>query len=171
MDGVPGMDGQPGPSLRVFDDNGVEVGLYMDGGPPSTKTSSGADTLRIFHEPSGVSFIVDSDGNLDVRHKSLFFEQAGCVEPNLDVQNPFTMGGVLFATGRGFAVLTGEPASLKTFLSSMGGTVSVPGVCNENPSGSGDPRVLAPAREITLEELGLTFPLPAPLHIGLPPEE
>ncbi len=128
--------------------------VCVEGGPPS---------LRVFHEPIGASFIVDSQGNLDLRPKSLFFEQAGCIGPNLDVQNPSTMGGVLFATGRGFAILTGMPSSLKPFLSSMG---KIGGVCIDHPPGSEDPRVLAPAREITLDELDLTFPLLAPLHIG-----
>ncbi len=42
--GEPGPEGPPGPSLRVFDANGVEIGIFLDGGSTGFKT--------VFHEPT-----------------------------------------------------------------------------------------------------------------------
>jgi hypothetical protein len=148
--GEPGTEGPPGPSLRVFDLNGVEIGILVNGD---------AGQQKIFRESSGTTFSVSNEGDLllasDLR---LIYEEPDCGgTPYVVVPGP--IGGFLYGSGEGpVALENGAPSSIRSLRSERdtGGACLI--VSREN--------LVVPVRAV---DLGLSFPLPAPLYVGLQP--
>jgi hypothetical protein len=132
--------------------NGVEVGIFIDGGAGATK---------IFHEPSGTAFSILNEGDLWVQHDlPLFFEEPGCNGTPHVPAGSGPLGGFLYDSWDGLVALeNGTAPTLKTLLSerdTSGPCLSV-----------GREQLVVPLRAV---DLGLAFPLPAPLYVGLPLE-
>lgn len=152
--GDPGERGPAGPSLRLFDAAGLEIGLYMEGE---------AGSMRIFHEPTRVSFVVDTrSGTLDpVPDIGLRFEDPGCPPEAAHVEVGDATGGFLIDSGQGlFAVDTAATAAVKTIRSILG----VGGTCSD---GLNLDLLVVPIRAV---DLGIAFPLATPMSVGLPSE-
>ena len=69
-------------------------------------------------------------------------------------------------TGEGGRFFVGRGESLDLGLDYQS---RLPFVCN-NDQASGPINAVVPADEVMLEDLGLSFPLPAPPYVALPPE-
>jgi hypothetical protein len=152
VDGEPGLAGPPGPSLRLFDVNGVEVGIFLEGNTART---------TVFHEPSGTSFAILNEGDLWVQPAlSLVYEELGCNGTPHVVAASGPLGGLLYNSGDGLVALeNGTAPALKTLLSERSTSGSCSSVSSE--------QLVVPLRAV---DLGLTFPLPTPLYVGLLPE-
>lgn len=158
--GEPGAQGPPGPTLRVFDANGVDSGLFVQFHFPS-----GGPSVQVFLEDSGLPVSVSlvlHNGTLIAAARTTLFEETGC-QGTAFVAG--LVGSHLFRvrdpTTR-YLVPNAEPARTITRLSELAPN----GLCVETGP---DPKTVISAREILLSDLGLSFPLPAPLFIGLPP--
>jgi hypothetical protein len=140
----------PGP-LRVFDALGEEIGLLVRFG----------DSLRVYLESIGASIFLDSEeGFLIVESPGgqVIFEDLNCQ-------------GQGFVPQRFVARLTGENGRFfigrrvpsvdlgLTYQSRFGGACF-------NDQLSGPINGVVPADEIMLEDLGLSFPLAAPLYVA-----
>jgi hypothetical protein len=145
------IDGLAPGSLRVFDALGEEIGLLVRWSPTSP---------RVYLESIGASIFLDSEGFLIVESPGgqIVFEDFDCqgqgFVPRQFVARLTGEGGRFFV-GRGESVDLGLD-----YQSRLGGTL-----CN-NDQASGPINEVVPADEILLEDLGLTFPVPAPPYVA-----
>ena len=164
--GMPGMDGSdgvqgetgpvgpPGPSLRVFDALGIEIGWLVVWGP---------NHHRVYLESVGATTRLEVGGTLVIESATVSFEDLDCTGQGY-VERRFVGRVEGDGIGEGVRLFIGrEVPSFDTvdYLSQFVGQ------CN---NGQQQPLTDAiPADEITLDDLGLTFPLPAPLYVAPAP--
>jgi hypothetical protein len=158
VDGEPGPAGPPGPSLRVFDALGAEIGWLAQ-----WNSGSEIGTYRVFVESVGATIRLDLGGTLtpETPGGQIFFAEFDCMGQAF-VERRY-VGRVTSEGGR-FFIGREEPSSDPEYLSRL------PGINCNNDQDSGPLLDAVPADEIVIEDLGLTFPLPAPLYVGLPAE-
>jgi hypothetical protein len=174
VDGVDGVDGEPGPqgepgpegpagpSLRVFDALGTELGWLVN--------RNTERIYRVFLESINAAALFGVSGGLlaDV-YDGVYFNGLDCTGQAF-VSQWFVGSLVIPAnvpgwTGRLFVGREGVPRMENVELVSVYNTR---GACENE--GGGAPYWVIPADEVTLEDLGLDFPLPAPLYVDLAPE-
>jgi hypothetical protein len=131
----------------VFDVNGVEIGILIEGGQGLTK---------IFHEPSGTAFSLHNEGDLwPPPDLPLFFEEPGCNGTPHVVAASGPLGGLLYDSWDGLVALeNGTAPTLKTLLSQLDTSGPCLSVSRE--------QLVVPLRAV---DLGLTFPLPTPFYV------
>jgi hypothetical protein len=158
VDGEPGPAGPPGPSLRVFDALGAEIGWLAQ-----WNSGSEIGTYRVFVENVGATIRLDLGGTLtpETPGGQIFFAEFDCMGQAF-VERRY-VGRVTSEGGR-FFIGREEPSSDPEYLSRL------PGINCNNDQDSGPLVDAVPADEIVIEDLGLTFPLPAPLYVGLSSE-
>jgi hypothetical protein len=156
--GNPGPAGPPGPSLRVFDALGTEIGWLAQ-----WNSGSEIGTYRVFVESVGATIRLDLGGTLtpETPGGQIFFSELDCIGQAF-VERRY-VGRVTSEGGR-FFIGRREPSSDPDYLSRL------PGINCNNDQDSEPLLDAVAADEIALEDLGLTFPLPAPLYVGLPAE-
>ena len=156
-DGEPGPQGPPGPSLRVFDALGTEIGWLLE--------VEGHNAYQVFLESiEAIVWVSLEEGTLQFRGADqIFFDELDCngqafVERRYvaELSSPLTTGARMFV-GREVPSI-----DLVEYESRY------PGSC-QNDQASGPLTDAIPADEVILEDLGLTFPRPAPLYVGLAP--
>ena len=158
MDGGPGPEGPPGSSLRVFDALGAEIGLLMD------RVGTRGD-LQVFLESVEVVIWLTPGGDLlDRGADQIFWNELDCqgqafIERRYvgDLSGPLGAAGPLFVGRRVPSIDLVEYQSRD------------PGAGCANDQASGPLTDAIPADAITLAELGLTFPLRAPLYVAPAP--
>ena len=148
-------------ALRVFDANGRDIGIYAHG--------IRADLiLLLVEDPEVLVRLRLGSGEGNIFQANLYFEEAGCggtaFVDFLAIGGGNTLSPIrtVFTVGspQRYFIANAEPQQAITSLS-----VGVPGDCTDQ--GPEDKTVVS-ATEVTLAELGLSFPLPAPLYIGTP---
>ena len=157
MNGGPGPQGPPGPALHVFDALGTDIGLLAQWNNPDAELRQ----YRVYLDSVKATVLLDVGGTLVIESAQPFFEDADCtgqafIERRY-VKRVAGEGGRLFI-GRGVPSFDPEYQS------------RLPGPVCANDQASGPLTNAVPADEITLDDLGLSFPRPGPLYIGLPPE-
>jgi hypothetical protein len=153
MDGQPGEtgpEGPPGPPLRLFDFNGVEIGILV---------SNTAGSFIVFDEQSGTEFIVGKDGDVNpVQNLNLLFEETSCGGTPY-VHTSVATGGLLYGSGDGFvAAINGATPAIRTFLSER----NTGGAC-------GDVNRTHTSIAMRAVDLGITIPVPQPDYIAPTP--
>jgi hypothetical protein len=158
--GEPGPEGPPGPSLRVFDGLGMEIGWLAHWTPGSN------DTYRVFLDSIDAAALLNVSGDLVVKQTTIYFDEPDCTGWAFI---PHRYVARLAAVGAGTTVqlFVGRAAPPSRDIE-VASHLRHPGLC-ENDTNS-RPALGIPADEVTIDDLSLTFPLPAPLYIGLAPE-
>jgi hypothetical protein len=154
--------------LHVFDSDGVDLGIYagrQSGGGDNNGPVHGIIVWIYLPDP-GVSLKVHSDTGLHVTERSdFYFTESSCK-------------GTAYAQYAGMLMQPWENGSNGEFVITSPGSVTV-SVRSKSTSTNGatscyeenvpNERRLSRAGTVDPEtELGLLFPLPAPLYVGLP---
>ncbi len=157
IDGTDGVDGSDADVLRAFDANGISIGI--------TSEIGGAGFIGpIFLQGPQITVIVNwADGSLQSPLHNLEFEEPGC--QGIPFAGNDTTPARLFKNGPDpvrYFVANAEPYRIISKLSELDRNT---GVCSPE---SGQVIEVLSVREILLSDLGVSFPLPAPLYVGLP---
>ena len=164
--GAAGPEGPQGPTLWVYDANGTGIGLFA-------RTDGGGNLLA--HLPSvRVGIWLTWIGGLPVLGQdSMCFQLPGCqgqayyggTSTRSATPPPYELRfRIIDGTERYFV---GQPQILgSSTLTSFQSWVDPGGDCHEV---SGEAHDAMPADEISLGDLGLSFPLPTPLYVAPAP--
>jgi hypothetical protein len=120
-----------------------------------------ARVFRVFLESTGVTILLDLDGGLVVESPGgqVIFGDLDC-EGQAFVPRRYV--GRLTGEGGRFFVGRRVPSVDPEYQSRQ------PGVNCYNDQNSGPQTNMVPADEVMLEDLGIEFPRPGPLYVGLP---
>jgi hypothetical protein len=157
-DGAPGADGSDAEVLYVFDGNGVPVGRYAGGEPGGSQAY-----VQVFDEANGVLFTIWQGGKLLETPANMYYKTTDCSGVPYVISSSYTWGMAAFlytsGAGRLFAMDTVRPLETITAASWLNN-----GVCHQELRVD---LLVYRGREVFLD---LSFPLPLPIYVGLPPE-
>lgn len=169
-DGLNGMDGSDAKVLHVFDRNGVDIGIYAsgkEGGSPNR--ISNPFNFEVYLPDHAVTFHVSAEDGvnvLSVTTEYLF------TDPNC-VTTPFvTVAGRLLQPTFGaedlFVVSSNEAVEISPVAAS---NRPFPGIGEPCSQTDPTPIFVVPVSQVDpVADLGLSFPLPAPLYAAPAPD-
>ena len=169
IDGLDGLDGVPGPtgpSFRVFDGTGTEIGPLVDWSQDGESISVYLRNIGAYTELSTRTGLLQDENS-----SAVYFGGAGCTgQPYLETGGKGAasrlFSPIIEGTERYF-VGSNELAEMVTVGSFASFGREGNATCGGD-TGTGLRTVLAD--EISLEALGLSFPLPLPIYIAPGPD-
>lgn len=163
-EGPPGPEGRPGPTLSLFDSSGHEIGLLV--GPLAFEPGNVAPgSYEVYLPSSGLTIAIDSFGRIDPypRATVFYFEQQDC-QGQAYLWNEKLIGSRVYCLEGG-----SETCGNRFFVTNRSEAANVYVLSSASPNCNNLGRIVEraiPADEISLGDLGLTFPLPTPLYIA-----